>query len=245
MLADGVDTIADDVVEKLGAQAINAVLEWVDSVASISPQALKPTWRRALASRPRTLLNWLRGVEAPHEATVAFVASLLDPNSQEVRSFGAHVWLRFAATAPHKLDHGDLIRTMAFSLALAFNNPGLGAEKLAAQVFETVHEAAENNELDDSSWLMLKNHVPSLSWWGDWDKCERLRRALVDKFIRYDWSIDGFLEAVNREKTFRQIVASCKTTESGKAFLRSVVKLIAENKVHVTDAQRAVLAYIY
>jgi hypothetical protein len=108
-----------------------------------------------------------------------------------------------------------------------------------------VHDAAENDELDYDSWQLLKDQVPSLSWWRDWDKCERLRRALVDRFIRYDWPVDQFLRSVKNEETFRRIVDFCRMTPSGKTFVRRVVKLVAQGEVYATDAQRAVLTRAY
>jgi hypothetical protein len=242
MLASGADTIATDVLGQFGRQAVAAVLEWFNSAASISPQELKPTWRLALASYPHDLLDWLHQVEEPHVATFALVASLLDPNSREVWSFGTEVWLRSAASVLSKLSRNDSVRTGAFLLALAFNNPQPRAEELVSIAFERVHDAVEKDEITYDSWRLLEGHLPILSWWSSWDKCERLRRALVDKFIYYSWPIEQFLQSIKGEETFLRVVRFCKGTAGGRAFLEKVVMLIKLGEVHATYAQRAVLA---
>jgi len=242
MLEAGVVVIADEVVERLGQQVVSAVLDWVDTLASRTPQELLPAWRRALASQPSWLLSWLREAREPRAHTVALVAGLLDPHSSEVQRAGAAVWLQFAATAHAQLDRQTLTKAMPFLLALAFDNPEPGAAELIAQAFEIVHDAARHDELDGDSWQLLREQVPSFFWGWDWDRCERLRRALADRFIRYDWPIDPFLRVVKDEKTFSQIVEYCRTSASGRSFLRKVMKVVAQGECETTSAQRAVLA---
>lgn len=242
MLEVGVAVIADEVVERLRQQAVSAALDWVDMSASRSPQELLPAWRWALASRPSELLSWLREAREPRAHTVALVASLLDPHASEVQRAGTAVWLQFAATAHAQLDRQTLTKAMAFLLAFTFDNPGPGAAELVAQAFEIVHDAARHDELDGDSWRLLRDQVPSSFWGWDWDRCERIRRALADRFIRYDWPIDQFLRVVKDEKTFSQIVEYCRMSSSGRSFLRRVVKLVAQGECETTSAQRAVLA---
>ncbi len=233
-------------VRQLGQQAIIAVLDWLDTPPLKTVEELKFEWQRVLVAHPETLLRWLSEGTNPREATVALIATLLDPHSPEVRKFGARVWLRLLPLSSGNLDRQTLSRTMSFLLALAFNNPGPGAEELVAQTFETVHDAAEDGELDSASWALLSGQAPSSSWtWSswlwDWDRCERLRRALIKKFIRYNWSIEQFLKCVKRKQTFQRIVEICRMTSSGEAFLREVVATAHKREILVTDAQREVL----
>jgi hypothetical protein len=242
MLEAGVSVIAGEVVERLGQQAVNAILDWVDMSVSQSPQVLTPVWRRALASWPSGLLSWLRDAREPRAHTVALVAGLLDPHASEVQCMGTTVWLQFATTAHTQLDRPTLTQAMAFLLAFAFDNPGPGAAELVAKAFEIVHDAARHDELDNDSWRLLMDQVPSSFWGWDWDRCERLRRALADRFVRYDWPIDQFLRVVKDEKTFFQIVEYCSTSTSGRSFLRKIMKLVAQGECQTTSARRAVLA---
>ncbi len=241
MLTSGVEMLAEQVVKQLGPQTIDAILEWFDTSTLRTPDELGRNWRQVLTSQPSALLGWLSEVNNPRDITVALVACLLDPHSPEVQRFGVEVWLRFLPMELDRFDRRTLIKTMAFFLALSFNNPGTRAEELIAYAFATIHEAAENDELDYDSWMLLRDQLPSLSWWSNWDRCERLRRTLIERFIRYEWSVEQFLRSTEYEELFQKIIESCKATTSGRNFLREIARLVAHGKIHITDVQRSML----
>lgn len=241
MLEAEANAMAEDSITIFGEDAVNAVLDWFDTSDESTPEGLAVAWRRALESRPTLLLKWLSAVAAPREASVAMVASLLDPHSPEVHQLGTDMWLRLAKSTFSKPDRETLIDTVAFILALGFDNPDPGACGLVVQAFQTVHDAAERDELGYGSWRLLKDQVPSLSWWQNWDKCERLRRALVEIFYRHDWPTQDFLRAVKRQDTFRRMVDFCCSKSWGRKFLEKVAEQVAQGGVHATDFQRAML----
>lgn len=242
ILSVGGDVTAENVVRQLGQRTIIAVLEWFDTSTLRTPDELGGNWKQVLADRPATLLGWLSEVSKPREITIALIACLLDPHSPEVQRFGVEVWLRCLPMELDRFDRKTLVKTMVFFLALSFNNPGARTEELTAYAFESVHEAAENGELDHDSWMLLRGQLPSLSWWSDWDTCERLRRALIERFIRYEWSVDQFLRSTEREELFQRIVESCKVTTSGRIFLKKLARLAARGEIPATNAQRSMLA---
>ena len=111
---------------------------------------------------------------------------------------------------------------MAFLLALGFNNPQPRAYELVARAFQIVHDAAEKDELGYDNWRLLNYQVPTISWWRNWDKCERLRRALVEKFIKYEWPAEYFKEVVKNQKTRDLIMLFCRTRHWTKEFLDKI-----------------------
>ena len=83
--------------------------------------------------------------------------------------------------------------------------------------------------------------APSLSWWGEWDRCERLRQALIEKFIRYGWNVELFLRAVRQSSTFSSVLRSCNEKGRGRKFIRRVVQGVAGGYVAATEEQRHIL----
>lgn len=241
MLDAGATAIAEDTVKRLGQRVVNAVLDWVDMPTAQLYHVLIPAWRRALASRPSELLSWLRETQKPRAHTVALIADMLDPHAREVQRAGTAVWLQFSVTAHTQLDEQTLTKTMAFLLTFAFDNSAPGAAELAVQAFEIVHDAARNDELGSDAWRLLKDQAPSSFWVWDWDKCERLRRALADRFIRYDWPVDPFLHVTKNEKTFSQIVELCRASALGRYFLQKVMKSVMQGECQATRTQWSAL----
>jgi hypothetical protein len=142
----------------------------------------------------------------------------------------------------NELDEQTRIRVMAFLLALSFNNPDGHAPELAAKAFQRVHDAAANESLPYDSWRLLMYQAPSLKWWGEWDKCVRLLHALIDRFIKYDWNVKFFLQAIKRYDTFIQVLHICDETSRGRKFLRRLVHEVNNGHISATVEQRSALS---
>jgi hypothetical protein len=240
MLEAGSDVLAEDVIHQCGSVAVNAVLNWFDSSEALE---IGERWDRALSYKPEAVLDWLSDTERPHTKTMALLAGLLDPHSKRVISFGTHVWLSLANMSGNKLDEQTHIKVMSFLLALSFNNPDIHAPELAAEAFQPVHDAAADERLPYASWRLLMHQAPSLKWWGEWDKCERLLNALIDRFIKYDWNIEFFLQAMKRYDTFVQVLHVCNQTSRARKFLRKLANEVNNGHVSATIEQRSALSH--
>ncbi len=240
MLEAGSDVLADEIIRQHRDAAVNAVLNWFDSSDA---SVLAEGWARALSHQPNTIIDWLSNAKSPRTATMALLAGILDPHSQRVTQLGTRVWLHLSRVSCNELDESNYIRVMAFLLALGFNNPDKHAPELVVEAFHPVHEAAARDRLPYASWRLLMYQAPSLSWWGEWDKCERLRQALIDKFIRYGWNVEFFLRAVKHSDTFARVLYSCNEKGRGRKFIRRVAQGVAGGYIAATEEQRQVLMH--
>jgi len=238
MLEARSDVLALELVRQYPVQVIIAVLDWLDSSKD---STLAEGWALALTDTPEGLLQWLDNALDPRVQTMAFLACLLDPHSQMVRRFGTERWFRLARVKADELDEQSRIRAMTFLLALSFNNPDAQSPELVAEAFQVVYDAAAQEKLSYGSWRQLMYQAPSLSWWGEWDKCERLRHALVDKFIRYKWAPEFFIKAVRREDTFKEILSSFGRKGSERKFLRRVAREVDDGHIPANEERRRAL----
>jgi hypothetical protein len=161
ILAGGSDAVADRAILKLGLLCVDVVLRWFDDMQGGSPWDLSIGWRRALASQPGFLLEWLDNASDPREATVALLADLLSPNSRDVISRGGAIWLRPRRQVPGPLPETTRNRFHAFLLALGFRNPSDGSELLVARSFAVTHRALAGNGLSHDAWTWLEGYLPS------------------------------------------------------------------------------------
>ena len=65
-----------------------------------------------------------------------------------------------------------------------------------------------------------------------------MRRALIDKFIKYHWSSEVFLEGVQKKKTFNQVLDDCNDTTHGRKFIRAVAEQVAVEDINATPYQK-------
>src|SRR5262249_28145832 len=153
-------------------------VERVDELSDLTAR-----WHGLLARYPAEVAGWLVRAAAPRTTTVAVAASVLDPHAPEAHAVGADTWLRAAGDAERQLDQATQIRLMAFLLALAFTAPEPEAAALAARAFATIDQAAASGELPAGAWQRLAGELPTLPWWRESDRPERLRRGLVERFV--------------------------------------------------------------
>lgn len=90
-----------------------------------------------------------------------------------------------------------------FRLALTTLEPE--AAKLAVAAFEPLHSAGMRDQLGWDVWSRLTSVVPSIGIFRDWDKCERLRRALLDSFRGQNWPLDDLLAAGWNKETVQAV----------------------------------------
>ncbi len=214
-----IDNIADDVVAQFGSDAVVATLDW----ANISDSnQLSYSWRRALAKYPAAVMLWLSEANNWKIEAVIAASDLLDPNAIQTAPF-LTTWIKYAEEISLlNVPREKNICFMTFILTIGFNNKEIEACKLVSLSFQDVYDAAALNELQYDSWRMLERHAPSVSWFRDWDKCERLRAALVNKFIENDWPVTFLKRSINRTDTYRQVVDYCKKTIQGKKLLKQL-----------------------
>ena len=129
--------------------------------------------------------------------------------------------IRISRAAEDRYERSTLVELFAFSLALGLMNESAHSPELAAIAFEAVHEAASQNALSEDAWATLEPHVPYL-WSRKWDKCERLRLALLDGFVRYRWPGQFLVEAVTNASILRRIADLALQTVEGRRWLRGL-----------------------
>lgn len=81
---------------------------------------------------------------------------------------------------------------LALPRGLALRQSTPLAADLAVLSFATVHAAEEKSNLPSAAWSNLEPVVPSISFFKNWDRCERMRRALIYSFARNQWPLDRF-----------------------------------------------------
>lgn len=61
--------------------------------------------------------------------------------------------------------------------------------------------------------------VPHLWWHRDWDKCERLRRGLVEAFVKFRWPVIKLASCVKNDAFLQRVIESAKHVAGGKELI--------------------------
>jgi hypothetical protein len=139
---------------------------------------------------------------------MSFLATVLSPEKAEVHQLGSPIWIE-AVQNSNDLPKERRISLFSFSLALSFMQSSQAACTLVTLTFDEVHEAAAEERLGYEAWKLFDEQVPLLSAWRNWDRCERLRRGLIDRFEEHQWPVLDFAKCAKRKGTLKDLLRTC------------------------------------
>ncbi|MCI0718248.1 MAG: hypothetical protein L0338_04650 [Acidobacteria bacterium] len=239
LLESGADQLAYSVVEQFPTAVVKAILD-TEPLGNRS-RWLGPSWRAALSKRQSEFLSFLAREEYRNSTqAMAIMAGFLDPHQLRVRDFGLGPWINLVQKALEVVLAFPNAEAASFILSLGLQYPDKDSVVLVAASFEHVHDAARDDApepLAYRAWKFLEVDVPALGFFNSWDRCERLRRALLERFASGRWPRDQFLRCVNRPTTLRSVFYSCREVEGGEDFIRAIAKDVLNNSLPATEYQ--------
>ena len=205
MLTANSDAVVDQVLGRFGESSVAAVLSWLEDNPGVQ---VGVQWHRLPARYPSAVLGWLSSRKEPPLDVLALAAHVLDPHSPEVHRSGLSMW-QTAIGHDSSLGEKGRVQLHAFMLALALDYSTNQACEMTVATFETVHAAAARRSLGYDAWSFFDRRLPHLSIFRNWDRCERLRRGLVDRFVEYEWPVGRFVECAHSAGTLAELVRTC------------------------------------
>jgi hypothetical protein len=226
---------------------VGIVLDWCTIRGLEFALAIGAEWKEILTTRPGHCIEWIKSNDQKEKIdTVVFLATILNPHSGSISNSDLSVWLEAAKRTKELLKGDTLTRAMSFFLALGFNNPTHQGAKFVVEAFEFVYAAAAENRLTENAWWLLSSQCPSVSWNGYWDRCERLRGALIDQFMKFRWPYEDLLNSLKTRDLLERVVA--QALEHGgwfysqRHYIREVGDQVLSGRLNATAEQREVFS---
>jgi hypothetical protein len=188
--------------------------------------------RATLSGNPGVILEWLEHCHNISPRELELGSRYLNPKFNFEKL--AEVWERGIASGNNLSS-----RVAAFGLALALGCGSFKRPLLTASFFKTYSSAAGLN-LEYEEWEWLRDLAPAISWWRDWDKCERLAAALARVLEKYRAPLEDFLNIAIDPQVIRRIASVIRDNRSSKAYFTSL-RSAAEATSIGTFEQRAAI----
>jgi hypothetical protein len=194
-------------------EGVYAVLNWINDHGG----RMSEICRQALTFDVRSVMDWVQVHPDCRRETLISIVHVVAPYSYDCTQYDSTIWRTlFNALGSDRQSLSTYVCT--FLLALGLGNTPPTPLDLISESFVRIHNTAGNNSLGDDAWVILDPLVPQLSWYSNWDKCERLRRALVSAFVRHRWATSA-LKVVVRDKALRkQILKSARKVDGGEEY---------------------------
>jgi hypothetical protein len=237
--------LASAVVERFATETVSVFLERARATGKQGHWIPGQAWRSALATRQDELLVFFdREDYASSPSAMTLFAGLLDSHSPELTKRGLLPWLDLVRSGLDLVLRFPNAEASGFLLSLGFQHSEEESLELVCGCFEHVHAAARDDSPDPLSyrtWRSLESEVPALSWKRNWDRCERLRQGLLQRFIRNSWPREELLRCVSRPATLRSVLYSSREIRGGEEFIRVVAEDVLSGVSNATEPQREAL----
>lgn len=204
-----------------GERLIAPVLDWLNLNSSETFQ-ISRGWSRYFRHHTDCVVEWLKTHPAD-PAVIALLAISVPADDSAVNRLDLRKWLPLLDQLTLLSEH-DAIGVSAFLLALGLRHCDELAMELIKHSFECVHEAAARSKLEYEHWRPIENVAPAIAFWREWDKCERMRVAILDRFIACEWQPSELLKSIKATRTLEQVLISSNTDRERKKFMKRVVK---------------------
>ncbi|HJP68870.1 MAG TPA: hypothetical protein VJ846_08215 [Sphingomicrobium sp.] len=215
MVAAGRGDCSSVAVDRFGVHSIVRALAGYAGSESLWP------WLRAFASRTDELAACMADGTLQDRALLIELARVLDPDAIP-NSIGQDPWV----TAMHNsrmsedLAGEDALASLLFCRAMGWrsNSPG----RLLFLSAQRLHEAVALRRLSDAAWQMTVRRLPWAGPWRDSDHCERLRRAIVTRFVDHELPPLEFGTVVDDDKLWSMLVDLAADSWRGRRYLKRV-----------------------
>jgi len=239
-IENGPSELAKPLLQSFATETVQAVLRRAVAGGIDSEWIPTQSWRVALSTEQPILTASLGQPEISLSVrAMTLLAALLDSHDANIDAYGLQPWLQLTKQAKDLVLSFPNAEAAAFLLSLGFRREQRQAIDLIEAYFEHVHGSALNNARDPISyraWKALERDVPTIK--KNWDKCGRLRLALLAAFLRNQWPPSDLLRCVKKPGTWRDIYYSWDDVRGGEQFLERVADVVSSREPDVTREQR-------
>ncbi len=224
------DEAAPVLSEAAASQLVPIVAEWIGQTGDI--EGIGPRWRAALNAREHEVLAWLSAEESPKPWSVWLAITLFQRNIEAVHDTGVEIWLKSLKRAD-MLPTPQRLQVYAYFLGMGLVHPADATFPAVSATFAKAYRAAQSGELDDQAWNFVSPWLPESPRWREWDRCERLRRSIVERFVGQVWSPQLLFDLARDTDVFGDLIKEFRDTWDGRRFLRVVTRAVEDGSFSV------------
>lgn len=229
--------LASSLVAAIGPSVLETVLDAFNRGMTGRRVNVPEEWINELRAYPQLTAEWLSHQPSLSSVLLEAVTYLVSPASQSLDKVPIHTWL----SALDGIDRSRHERSMCYVLTIGMRALSPDSYLVFVPALETVHDAVMDRDMAYEEWLWLSAFLPELGWLSNWDRAERLRRGVIDRWCMCDWPVDVLLHCFSTERNWQLFVHSCAATASGNSLLWRCVGYLDSHESNVPFGTQQVL----
>lgn len=219
----GREDCASIVVDRFGIVPVVAALSEIDTDEIRSLEQ----WLRSIAWKTDALAECMASGALSHRPLLIALAGVVPPDGVP-NSVGRDPWVTAVeqTRTSDDVQGEDLLAAFLFVRARGrrSNSPG----RLFFLSVQRLHEAMATSRLSNQAWQIASQRLPWGSLFREWDRCEKLRHAVVDDFVDRDLPPIEFGTVVDDGNLWWTFVKLAADSSRGKRYLDRVRKALRE-----------------
>jgi hypothetical protein len=227
------DLTEDDINIRVGA-----FMEWLSEPNRPNAMSVLSQSKRLLIGHDAEVTSWLE--RHPYAPVAAFQAATLILNaSVHVDKLGSRFWSNASQFTFKDMEGSDALRTASFVLRKALECSDVAAASNIAGPFSLLYEAAAADQMPEEAWSILSIVLPG-SWW-DWDRCDRMIKAVTEKFARSNWPVQQFVRTFESRKVLKRALRTVKWSWEANWYFDEICRAFNSGTLNVSNGQAEVL----
>lgn len=230
VIAIGRDAPINALVKFAGSDAVFRVLSaLVAGELSFSTQ-----WCSSISAYSDTVIEWLQLQPAISSRELEVASLFISPSSAPQRL--ENIWRMGTSASVAPLSP----RVAVFGLALAFSRQGISP--LFESCFQSAFNALASTHVEHEAWEWLKDLAPAVSWWRDWDRCERVAAALARRLAAHEVPLAIVFSIARTASAIQKVVGVLYANRQTKIYLKQLRKSCDTDPSLGSHEQRSALA---
>lgn len=156
----------------------NAVYYVLDYLNTSSGHTAPRSIEKLCQQESLKILTWMETITVLMPNVGLLIMNSIQPTSLQVQSKDSGRWIAFSELSVKPMP----IKYYAYLYLLSFNWPkDSHAIQFMRIAFYPLHKAASEGQLDYEIWKNISPYTEELPIWLDWDRCKKLRKAVVKR----------------------------------------------------------------
>lgn len=216
------------------------VMQAVASQAGQGGEEMLVRWVSEAANDRNAVADFLSSETPIPTPFLVALSRHLDPDAVP-NDYGLDPWWLAMERATGNVSVDDEIFLSAYLFCRALGRVSRNPAELACLGFEATHRAVESNRLPSEVWQTLERKLPMSFLWFDWDRCPRLRSAVIDLFVDRRLAPEVFAHLVNDDRLFAELIDEACRTFRSRRFLFEVCQML---EYESADSSRRRVSYL-
>jgi hypothetical protein len=196
-------------------------LDALNSIADMKPDTLAG-WVKEAARDIYAVASFLAEQSSVHRDILHLLSLALPPDAVP-NEYGDDPWCSAWLNSTGMIDDSAMTHLMAYLLTRALGQRSRSPAELAQVALELTHDAASAGRLTEDDWRILEPRLPLSLFWLGWDRCQRIRVAIVNLFVARDLSTFSFAKLAKSDQLFHSLAEIAAQSYRGQKYLTRVL----------------------